>query len=173
MNIYASEWQRHRRLQRTNTGLLVLAILGIVWTGFQPRFEPSQAPQEAVTVSEPAPEPQIVAPQAPEQPQEPQTAGERISATVYAYNSTEAQTDGNPTIMASGKEVYLGAIACPSRYAFGTTVYLLLGQTVEGYTCEDRMAPRYRDGNYFDIWMPYEKDAKEWGVKTVNAIIFE
>ena len=91
---------------------------------------------------------------------------EEITATIYAYNSLPEQTDEDPTITASGKFAYEGSIACPSKYAFGTRV------KYDGkfYTCEDRMNKRYRDGNYFDIWMADKTDALNFGVKKNETI---
>jgi 3D (Asp-Asp-Asp) domain-containing protein len=94
---------------------------------------------------------------------------ETLNAKVYAFSSTETQTDGNPIRMASGKDVYDGAVACPSRYAFGTHVEIA-GKV---YTCEDRMAPKYRDGNNFDVWMPSYEKAREWGVQNLTVKILK
>lgn len=91
---------------------------------------------------------------------------EEITATIYAYNSLPEQTDQDPTITASGKIAYEGSIACPSRYAFGTRVKF----DGKFYTCEDRMNKRYRDGNYFDIWMADKIDAVNFGVKRNETI---
>jgi len=91
---------------------------------------------------------------------------EEITATIYAYNSLPEQTDEDPTITASGKIAYEGSIACPSRYAFGTRVEY----AGKFYTCEDRMNKRYRDGNYFDIWMAESVDAVNFGVKKNETI---
>lgn len=85
--------------------------------------------------------------------------GHTITAIVYAYNSKVDQTDGDPYTMASGNRVYDGAVACPTRLPFGTRVEFA-GKV---YTCEDRMSKRYRDGNYFDIWMETKDEAVEWG----------
>ena len=82
-----------------------------------------------------------------------------IFATIYAYNSEVEQTDANPFMMASGNIVYDGAIACPEFIAFGTKVEI----KGKKYTCEDRMGEKYRDKNYFDIWMTTKEQAKEWG----------
>jgi 3D (Asp-Asp-Asp) domain-containing protein len=91
---------------------------------------------------------------------------EEITATIYAYNSLPEQTDEDPTITASGKIAYEGSIACPSRYEFGTRVEY----AGKFYTCEDRMNKRYRDGNYFDIWMADSVDAVNFGVKKNETI---
>jgi len=84
---------------------------------------------------------------------------ESLKGEFTAYNSEVGQTDADPLIMASNKKVYAGAIACPSKYAFGTKIKVA-GQI---YTCRDRMAQRFRDGEYFDIWMESETAADNWG----------
>lgn len=86
---------------------------------------------------------------------------EAFCATITAYNAEIGQTDSEPLIMASGKKVYPGAIACPKRFKFGDKV------EIQGkiYICEDRMALRYRDGNYFDIYLESKKEAKSFGRK--------
>ncbi len=97
------------------------------------------------------------------------TADDReiIMAEVSAYTSEVNQTDDDPFTMASGKHVYDGAIACPDRFPFGTKV------EIDGkvYTCEDRMNARYRDGNYFDIWMSNKAEAINFGRQTKQIII--
>lgn len=89
-------------------------------------------------------------------PSEPR---EEFEGVFTAYNAEVNQTDNDPTIMASGKEVYVGAIACPSKYDFGTKIKVN-GKT---YTCEDRMAKRFRDGEYFDIYMDSQEEALSFG----------
>jgi|GEM_PF-3471423 len=84
-----------------------------------------------------------------------------VVAKVYAYNSEVSKTDSDPFIMASGKIVYNGAIACPSFMDLETKI----GIDGKIYTCEDRMAPRYRDNYNFDIWMETTTDAINWGVQ--------
>lgn len=79
-----------------------------------------------------------------------------------AYNSDEAQTDGDPYTMASGKKVYDGAIA-NNCLAFGDKV-VLNGKT---YTVEDRMNSRY-GCDHFDIWMEQYNDAIAFGRQTLS-----
>lgn len=90
-----------------------------------------------------------------------------IEATVTAYSSSEDETDDRPWEMASGRTVYEGAIACPSRFEFGTRI--VIDETI--YTCEDRMNKRYRDGNYFDIWMGSKVDALKYGKQTLSVLV--
>lgn len=94
--------------------------------------------------------------------------GEIISAEVTAYTASVEETDDRPREMASGDEVHEGAIACPSRYHFGTMVM------IEGkqYICKDRMHKRFRDGNYFDVFTNNKEDAISYGRKQVIAIIY-
>lgn len=80
-----------------------------------------------------------------------------VSATVTAYNPTEAQTDSTPNIMANNQEVHEGAIACPRYLKFGTLVEI--DNII--YTCTDRMHPK-NDG-LFDILMFGEQEAINWG----------
>lgn len=111
-----------------------------------------------------------IAPEKAESHSEPNQAEYRyIEATVYAYSADEAQTDNKPTEMASGKEVYNGAIACPQFLDFGQVVEID-GQL---YTCEDRMAPRYRQGNNFDIYKPSAEEAKQWGKRIMRVKIYQ
>ena len=91
-----------------------------------------------------------------------------IFATIYAYSSEVEQTDSDPYTMASGNKVYDGAIACPEFVAFGTKVEV----KEKMYTCEDRMGERYRNKNYFDIWMTTKEEAKEWGIVGAHIKIY-
>ena len=90
-------------------------------------------------------------------------------ALVFAYTSSEDQTDEDPLTMASGKKVYYGAIACPVMLEFGTKVEI--GGKV--YTCEDRMAERYRKEWAFDIWMDNGSSATYHGVKKETVKIYK
>lgn len=64
-------------------------------------------------------------------------------------------------VMASGKQVYNGAIACPTFMKLGTKIKIQ-GQE---YICEDRMAKKYRNGNFIDKWYSSCSDALKWGRK--------
>ena len=90
----------------------------------------------------------------------------KVYAVITAYNPTEAQCDSTPDIMASGRRVYSGAIACPRELAFGTNV------EIDGivYTCEDRTAKRY-DGRYDILMFSYE-DAIAFGKQTKEVEIY-
>lgn len=112
----------------------------------------------------------VEASMATSEPKAPQAAkSEAIQGEFTAYNSQIGQTDADPLIMASNKKVYAGAIACPTKYAFGTKIKVA-GKT---YTCEDRMAERYRDGEYFDIWMESGIAADNWGRQTLEYEIIK
>lgn len=86
-----------------------------------------------------------------------------IQAEVSAYTPRVAETDSTPHTTASGTKVRKGIVACPGRYDFGTVVQI----DGERYTCNDRMNKRYRDGNYFDIFMWELDQARKWGRKTL------
>lgn len=79
-----------------------------------------------------------------------------------AYNATKEQCDDSPEIMASGKKIYSGAIACPSFYEFGTKIDI---DGIGEFICEDRMNIRYRNGEYFDILFDSEEKAFDFGRK--------
>jgi hypothetical protein len=87
-------------------------------------------------------------------------------ATITGYTSEIGQTDDRPLEMANGHEVFDGAMACPSKYEFGTKI------EYDGkiYVCADRMNKRYRDKNYFDIWFLDKQDALSFGVKYNQTI---
>jgi len=78
-----------------------------------------------------------------------ETDPEWLSAEFSAYTASVDETDASPLVMASGKMVYIGAIACPRSMKLGTVIELKSG---ERYTCEDRMNIRYN--NHFDIFLP-------------------
>ena len=82
-----------------------------------------------------------------------------INAIVTMYTSDPRETDDTPTITASGELVRPGTIACPAFLPFGTKIEI----NGQRYTCADRMAKRYRHGNYFDIWGPNKQIALEHG----------
>lgn len=94
-------------------------------------------------------------------------AGQLMDAIVYAYNSVEEQTDSSPFITASGKRVRDGIVA-NNCLKFGTPVDIL----GEIYIVEDRMNSRY-GCEYFDIWMESLIEAKYWGERHIEVIIYE
>lgn len=107
------------------------------------------------------------APSAPEAPAPEHPAGSAVYATVTAYSSSPDETDDTPFITADGSHVTRGTLACPSRYEFGQKV-LIDGEI---YTCQDRMAARYRNLEHFDIWMPSKAAALAYGTKQITITI--
>ncbi len=97
--------------------------------------------------------------------------GRQIEAVLTAYSSEESQTDSDPYIMASGKKVYDGAVACPRKYEFGWKV-VIDGRT---YICEDRKNIRYESytEKWIDVWFPTTEEALEFGIKKQVVIIYE
>lgn len=92
-----------------------------------------------------------------------------IQGEVTKYSSEVGQTDESPFITANGDHVGKGTIACPGNLPFGTKVEIL----GEKYICNDRMAKRYRDGNYFDVWTEKTSDAIQWGRQQQEIKIFK
>lgn len=82
-----------------------------------------------------------------------------VRAVVTAYTSSEDETDDSPFITASGEKVGRGVAACPSKYRFGQRVKI----ADQFFTCLDRMNSRYRNGEYFDIWVASKSEAYNWG----------
>jgi 3D (Asp-Asp-Asp) domain-containing protein len=99
----------------------------------------------------------------------PEPGYEIVTAEVFAYSSSVDETDEDPFIMASGKHVYDGALACPSRLEFGTEV------EIDGvmYVCEDRMNRRYRDKEVYDIWRQSKEDAYAWGRREISIKVYK
>jgi hypothetical protein len=95
-----------------------------------------------------------------------------FSGEFTAYSPSVDQTDDRPREMASGKEVYEGALACPDIFivkdgqrTFGTKI------EIEGlgvFTCEDRMAKKHRDKMKFDIFMESYDEAIQFGIHQLN-----
>lgn len=90
-----------------------------------------------------------------------------VEAEITAYTSSPDETDDTPTLMADGTNTRQGAIACPSKYSFGTKV--IIGD--DTYFCADRMNKRYRDSEHFDIWVQDKNSAFEWGRRTLTIKI--
>ena len=81
----------------------------------------------------------------------------QLKGEFSAYNAEVSQCDDDPTIMASGKKVYSGAIA-NNCLDFGTKIKI--GSSI--YIVEDRMASRY-GCDVFDIFLLNKKDALNFG----------
>jgi len=88
-------------------------------------------------------------------------------ATITAYNPTKEQCGQNPGIMASGKRVYEGSVACPRELEFGTVV------RIDGkwYVCEDRTSRKY-DGR-FDLLMFSEEEAIKFGKQIKEVEVYK
>jgi len=82
-------------------------------------------------------------------------------AVFTSYSAGDGYTPG--TVMASGKIVYVGAVACPRSMRLGTVIELEDGRAL---TCEDRKALRF-DGE-FDIYASTVDEAIQFGRKTVK-----
>jgi 3D (Asp-Asp-Asp) domain-containing protein len=98
-------------------------------------------------------------------------AAKTIKVVVTAYSSTPSQTDDSPFITASNKHVRDGIVA-NNMLPFGTKIRIpeLYGDKI--FVVEDRMNKRM--GNHrFDIWFSSYKEAKTFGVKTVEIEILE
>ena len=94
-----------------------------------------------------------------------------------SYNPDKAQTDSRPREMASGKNIYDGAIASGDRsIPFGTQVYI--PQLKRTFTVEDRMNQRYDATStpYFDIptttaGKKDKKASKQFGRQNLDFVI--
>ncbi len=86
-------------------------------------------------------------------------------AVFTSYSSGDGYTPG--TVMASGKKVYVGAVACPRDMALGTVI------EVDGrrLTCEARKALRF-DWE-FDIYAAGIDEALEFGRKELAYSIID
>lgn len=91
-----------------------------------------------------------------------------VAAIVTEYTSSPNETDATPFVNAEGTRPHEGSVACPNQYSFGTSV-VFDGKT---YVCDDRMAAKFRDGSYFDIWVEGKSEAfmfgKQIAIITIN-----
>ena len=92
------------------------------------------------------------------------------NAVVYAYTSRVEETDGDLFTTASGEKVRTGIVA-NNCLEFGTKV------DINGFVYEvkDRMNRRYTDCDgqwYFDIWMDDLAEARKWGKKTTDILVY-
>ena len=93
--------------------------------------------------------------------------GVSYQATVSAYTASSDETDSRPDEMASGKTVYIGAIA-NNCLKFGTRV--VVGETL--YVVEDRMNRRY-GCNYYDILVENKSEAYKFGRQKLEIIVIQ
>lgn len=92
---------------------------------------------------------------------------DEFPATVYAYNSFESQTDGDPCTGAFGYICDKTHVVANNCYLPGTIVEIL-GEKYEVY---DRMNARY-SCDVFDVYMGMDHQAAlDWGKKQVNVKI--
>jgi len=113
----------------------------------------------------------------PDTPKSRYMTNATTSGEFTMYNPHPAQTDSRPREMASGKEIYDGAIAAGDRgIPLGTKVYV--PQLDRTFIVEDRMNKRYDDPKkaYFDIptygsTSKESKAAKEFGRRKLDFII--
>lgn len=84
----------------------------------------------------------------------------RVTATITEYSRADSchNVVNGKCLMASGKPVYEGAVACPKNIPLGTKVRIN-GQI---YTCEDRTADwvQKRNGPTFDIFVEQNPTGK-------------
>jgi 3D (Asp-Asp-Asp) domain-containing protein len=166
-------WQRaEKRRKRIAKRNELLRTVGLFALGFVfmcvltlidfliPEPEPLPAFADTPAISTSTPKIEHVAPATVQK-------AEYVDAIVTAYTSSVDETDDTPYITASGTHVHLGTAACPSSYAFGTVVVI----DGEEYTCEDRMAARYRDTDHFDLWTTSKQRAFTWGKQDLTVTI--
>lgn len=91
-----------------------------------------------------------------------------LFVTATAYSSTPDQTDSSPFIMASGKQVYDGAIAA-NFLPMGTKVMLPETHGEKIFVVEDRTHRRF--SKRIDIWMETREEALQFGIKKVAVKI--
>ena len=125
---------------------------------------------------------------------------------ISAFTSSPNETSGNPCIAASGRDICiihqmnkdlieknsqkygkfysdgdfpssfysLGIIACPTKYKMGENVFVIEGKK---YICLDRMAKRYRQGNFLDLYMGRGEEAYnkaiQYGRRTLEVKIYD
>jgi 3D (Asp-Asp-Asp) domain-containing protein len=87
---------------------------------------------------------------------------DEFKGTASAYNALPEQTSGDPTIMASGKKVYDGAVAM-TCLPFGTTIQIDIFDE-KRFTVEDRGG---FGCNHVDIFMWDYNDAIYFGRRSV------
>ncbi len=96
-----------------------------------------------------------------------------LTVEITAYNSTVAQTDGDPTITASGAVAGPGTVAVSrdllERFPYGSKLEILSvsGSGCGGWvpetplTVADTMNARIQ--NHLDVWLETLEQARNWG----------
>lgn len=91
---------------------------------------------------------------------------------ISAYSSVESCHTGRDCLMASGRQAYIGSVACPRTLKLGTRV--VIGGLGE-FVCEDRTAERLE--GRFDVFMGYGGEAyqraKNFGLKKLKVEIIK
>lgn len=148
------------RLNATpKTYRLFLIILGVTLAlGWNRAFTEYQALTEPLVMENPTIIQTAKAESVPEVIEKPWSDG-----LFTAYTASVDETDSSPLVMASNKMVYLGAIACPKEYKFGTKIEIR-GMGV--YTCEDRGGAIV--GNHFDIFVLTKAEAFKFGKRNIE-----
>ncbi len=90
--------------------------------------------------------------------------------TVTAYSSTPEQTDDTPYQTASMTHVRYGIVAA-NWLPIGTKVKMPELFEDQVFVVEDRMNDKHK--NRMDIWMPSEKEARNFGKQTTKVVIVE
>lgn len=110
-----------------------------------------------------------------------------LEVVVTAYSSMPAQTDGDPTVTATGQSVRPGILAVSrdllnTQLPYGTQVRILeIRADEEGcggyptstvFDVQDTMAASIE--NHVDIWMPSLEEALAWGrcVATLEVVAY-
>lgn len=90
--------------------------------------------------------------------------------TATAYTSRAAETDDSPFVAAWGDRVFWGMIAS-NAFPKGTKIQIpeYFGSKV--FTVLDRMNSRYY--HHIDIWMSDLDNARSWGSRYVEIIVFK
>lgn len=83
------------------------------------------------------------------------------TATFTAYSAGDGFTPSQT--MASGRRVYVGAVACPRAMKLGTVIEI---EGMGRFTCEDRMAQRLE--GLFDIYMDSIGEALAFGRQSLQ-----
>lgn len=93
-----------------------------------------------------------------------------VYVTAYSRESSCHNPEGDKCLMASGKDVYEGAIACPRHWPLGTKVYLPGLDQI--FTCEDRYSlylDEQRGLPTVDVFMNNHLDAVTFGKQRMTA----
>ena len=92
--------------------------------------------------------------------------------TTYAYTASIEECDDDPTITASGCDIYIGVVAVShdlhKTWGFGTKLYI---NGVGMRIVEDLMNRRHKKS--IDIYIPEKEDAIEYGKKKTIVYVLE